>query len=215
MTAARGAAIALAAAVICAAACAAKSTPAVVAPVPPQPPEDRIALLRDEGGSVGRAIVSNGFGSIDLNAAGSLTKVSADRGPSEVTTLTDAAVNAEFGDALSSLPPASQRVTLLFRFESDELTVESAARVSDVVAWVKAYPAPEVAVVGHTDAAGSARSNLELAFRRAERVRDILVAAGVAASTIEVASRGEAEPAVPTTNGTFERRNRRVEVTVR
>ena len=141
MTAARGAAIALAAAVICAAACAAKSTPAVVAPVPPQPPEDRIALLRDEGGSVGRAIVSNGFGSIDLNAAGSLTKVSADRGPSEVTTLTDAAVNAEFGDALSSLPPASQRVTLLFRFESDELTVESAARVSDVVAWVKAYPA--------------------------------------------------------------------------
>ena len=72
-----------------------------------------------------------------------------------------------------------------------------------------------MAVVGHTDAAGSARSNFELAFRRAERVRDVLVAAGVEASTIEVASRGEDEPAVPTTNAVFERRNRRVDVTVR
>ena len=188
MRAPRSAAVALAAAVVCAPACAAKSVPTpAVLPVRSLPPEDLIALLPDEDGSVGRAIVSNGFGSTDLAAAGSLTKVTAERAPSEVTTIADGDVNTMFGDALSALPPASRRVTLLFRFESDELTADSAARVADVVSWVKAYPAPEVAVVGHTDAAGSARSNFELALRRAERVRDILVAAGVEASTIEVA----------------------------
>ena len=217
MTTARIAAIAVGVAIAGPPACASKSTPPqqVVSPVRSQPLEDLIALLPDEDGSVGRAIVRNGFGSTDLAAARSVTTVSADRAPAEVTTMTDASVNAMFGEALSSLPPASQRVTLLFQFESDELTVDSAARVSDVVAWVKAYPAPEVTVVGHTDAAGSARSNFTLALRRAERVRDILVAAGVEASTIEVASRGEAEPAVPASNAVFERRNRRVDVSVR
>ena len=55
----------------------------------------------------------------------------------------------------------------------------------------------------------------ELGLRRAERVRDLLVAAGIDRACIEVSSRGENDPAVRPGDQIFERRNRRVDITVR
>ena len=46
-------------------------------------------------------------------------------------------------------------------------------------------------------------------------MRDLLVAAGLDAALVEVASHGESNPLVPTPDNTAEARNRRVEVTVR
>ena len=62
---------------------------------------------------------------------------------------------------------------------------------------------------------GDPRANLALGLKRAISVRDILVEAGLAPSTIEVTSHGEADLLVKTPNNTPEPRNRRVEITVR
>ena len=58
---------------------------------------------------------------------------------------------------------------------------------------VKDFRVPEVVVVGHTDTMGDRRANLALGLKRATSVRNILVEAGLAPSTIEVTSHGEAD----------------------
>lgn len=69
-----------------------------------------------------------------------------------------------------------------------------------------------VVVAGHTDSVGSDKLNDDLAFRRADRVRQLLVNAGVDDKGIKVISMGEKSPI--TTNQTISGRalNRRAVV---
>ena len=129
--------------------------------------------------------------------------------------MSEADVTRLFGAALAALPPAPRHFTLHFQFESDALTGESTALVPEIHLTVKGLSVPEVIVVGHTDTMGDRRANLALGLKRAISVRDILVEAGLPESTIEVTSHGEADLLVKTPQNTPERRNRRVEITVR
>jgi outer membrane protein OmpA-like peptidoglycan-associated protein len=52
-------------------------------------------------------------------------------------------------------------------------------------------------------------------MRRANSVRALLIDAGLNAAAIDARSHGEMELLVPTANGVFEPKNRRVEITVR
>lgn len=202
------------AAAVVAAGCGPKRQPAIAA-VPPPPPA-LIALLQDPGTQVtGRARVSNEFGAADLTTERAATRVTANAAPGSVTTLSAADVTRFFGEALAGLPPAPQHFILQFRFESDTLTAESAALVPEILTAVKALSVPEVVIVGHTDTMGDRKANLALGFKRANTVRGILTTAGLAGSTIEVTSHGEADLRVRTRNNTPEPRNRRVEITVR
>ena len=204
------------AALIVTAACGSKR----VAPAPPAPPAaphpTLVVLLPDpETRVTGRAIVSNEFGSTNLATprAGSLATATA--APGAVRTIDEDEVNRVFGAALAGLPPAPRHFTLQFKFESDALTDASAALIPEILAAVKAIAVPEVAVVGHTDTMGDAKANLALGLKRAMTVRNILVQAGLAASTIDVSSHGEADLLVKTRDKTPEPRNRRVEISVR
>jgi outer membrane protein OmpA-like peptidoglycan-associated protein len=129
--------------------------------------------------------------------------------------MSEADVKRLFGEALAALPPAPSHFTLHFRFESDALTEESTALVPEILTAVKQLSVPEVVIVGHTDTLGDPRANLALGLKRAISVRDILVEAGLAPSTIEVTSHGEVDLLVKTSDNTPEPRNRRVEITVR
>jgi OOP family OmpA-OmpF porin len=173
-------------------------------------------LLPDSpDGAVGRASVSNAAGHVELDQARAATRVHANQAPSAVTVLSDADVQRLFGDALESLPPAPHTFTFHFQFESEELTAESRALLLETLQAVKRRPMPDVLVVGHTDTTGAAASNFELARRRAQAVRGLLVAAGLDGRDVAVASHGEAQPLVRTADGVYEPRNRRVHVTVR
>jgi outer membrane protein OmpA-like peptidoglycan-associated protein len=192
--------------------------PRVAQPSPPTPPArpTLIVLLPDpESGITGRARVSNEFGSADLAAPRAATRVTANGPPGSLSAMSEADVKRLFGDALAALPPAPRHFTLHFRFESDALTEESTALVPEILRTVKGLSVPEVVIVGHTDTMGDARANLALGLKRAITVRDILVQAGLAPSTIEVTSHGEADLLVKTPDNTPEPRNRRVETTVR
>lgn len=184
--------------------------------VPTRPDQALIVLLPDsDTGSTGRADVSNPSGSIDLARERDATLATANRRPGPVATLSEAEVESLFGDALSALPPVARRFTLYFQFESDELTAESRALMSEILSEVKQRFMPEVAVVGHTDTMGTPSANLELGLKRATTVRNLLVVAGLDSSLIDVISHGEAEPIVRTADETPEPRNRRVDIAVR
>jgi outer membrane protein OmpA-like peptidoglycan-associated protein len=135
--------------------------------------------------------------------------------PGPVTRISEEEVERLFGAVLAALPPAPRNFTLYFKFESDELTEESAQLVPSVLAVVKQRSDPEVAVVGHTDTMGIAKANIELGMKRATFVRNLLVEAGLDPATIEVVSHGEAALLIRTPDETPEPRNRRVEITVR
>jgi len=71
-----------------------------------------------------------------------------------------------------------------------------------------------VTVIGKTDRVGSIAGNVALSQRRADQVRDALIAAGVPAERIDTSWTGEARQAVSTANEAEEQRNRVVDVTV-
>jgi len=182
----------------------------------PRQGETLIVLLPDPGdGAVGRASVSTSAGSTELVGARELTSASPNQRPTPVTVISDSEVQRLFGGALSALPPAPQRFTLFFRFESEELTDTSRALVAQILEAVTRRPFPEVAVVGHTDTTGPAAINIELGLRRANAIRGLLVAAGIDAAVIDVSSHGEADLLVKTADEVLEPSNRRVEITVR
>jgi outer membrane protein OmpA-like peptidoglycan-associated protein len=175
-----------------------------------------IALLPDpETGLTGHARVVNELGTVDLAAPRAATRTTAEGYLRPVSTLSEAEVTRLFGPALAALPPAPRHFTLHFRFESDALTEESSALVPEILRMVKELAVPEVVVVGHSDTMGDSRANVALGLKRAIGVRDILVDAGLASSTIEATSHGEADLLVKTSDNTPEPRNRRVEITVR
>lgn len=183
---------------------------------PTRPGDELIVLLVDaETGVVGRVTVSNSARSVRLDSAREATAVAPNEAPARPGTLSESEVNRLFGDALSALPPAARHFTLNFRFESDELTDQSRALLPEVLEVVKGRPVPDVVVVGHTDTMGTPLANIELGFKRATMVGNLLVETGLATSAIEVTSHGEADLLIKTADDTAEPRNRRVEISVR
>ncbi|MGH8751809.1 MAG: OmpA family protein, partial [Burkholderiales bacterium] len=87
--------------------------------------------------------------------------------------------------------------------------------VPEVFAEIARRPAPEVVVIGHTDAVGTLEYNDTLSLQRAKKVRDDLVKLGIPTEHIRVAGRGKRELLVPTRDEVSEPRNRRVEISVR
>ncbi|HET6435846.1 MAG TPA: OmpA family protein [Xanthomonadaceae bacterium] len=71
-----------------------------------------------------------------------------------------------------------------------------------------------IRVDAYTDSQGEEDANLALSRRRAEAVRQALVAGGVAAGRIQAEGRGEADPVADNTTAIGRARNRRVEIAV-
>jgi outer membrane protein OmpA-like peptidoglycan-associated protein len=180
------------------------------------PGPDLVVLLPDRSdGTVGRAVVTNPAGSVELTAARESVAVSANQPLPPVTVMSEANVQQLFGDVLAALPMEPEHFTLQFLFESDTLTDESRALLPKILQSAQNRPFPDVAVIGHTDTTGSAAGNYELGLRRASSIRGRLVDAGVDRAVIDVTSHGEADLLVKTADEVPDPRNRRVEITIR
>ena len=131
------------------------------------------------------------------------------------STVTAEQVQQAFGPALAAQPMRPASFLLYFLENRDDLTAESQQTLTQVIAEISRYPAPEIVVIGHTDRVGTLARNDTLSLQRAGRMRDELVKAGVDPAKIRVEGRGEREPLVPTPDDVAEPRNRRVEINVR
>jgi OOP family OmpA-OmpF porin len=101
-----------------------------------------------------------------------------------------------------------------FDWDRYDIRPDGAAVIADVIADAATLGAPPISVTGHTDLSGSAEYNMGLSLRRADSVRDALIAGGVMPEQITTAGRGEEEPAVPTADGVREQANRRAEIII-
>jgi outer membrane protein OmpA-like peptidoglycan-associated protein len=160
---------------------------------------NRFVLLEEEDGSVGAITVTNQAGSQTIDQAGEGTQVaSVSAAPGAPQAVSQEEIRSTWGAALEAI-----------------LTEESRRHLPAILDSIKEYPAPEVAVVGHTDRVGPAEVNARLALDRAEAIRDVLIGIGLDPALIQLDSHGESNPLIPTDDGVAEPRNRRVEVTVR
>jgi outer membrane protein OmpA-like peptidoglycan-associated protein len=207
----RGARLALALAVgALAGACAAPGPPAA----PPAALWELYVLLPEPGGRSGALGVTHEGKETVLARPWDAARI-AERGRLETIALSERQVQEVFGPALAAQPPRPASFTLYFLEGRDDLTPASSQELDRVFAEIARRPAPEVAVVGHTDRVGAVAFNDALSLKRAERVRELLVQRGLAAERVAVAGRGEREPLVATPDEAPEPRNRRVEITVR
>jgi outer membrane protein OmpA-like peptidoglycan-associated protein len=104
---------------------------------------------------------------------------------------------------------------LYFLEGKDELTPESEEEIEKIFVELGTRLAPEILVIGHTDAVGAGQFNDKLSRQRAERVRAELIRRGIAEDSLAVEGRGKHEPRVTTADGIAEAKNRRVEINVR
>ena len=98
-----------------------------------------------------------------------------------------------------------------FELDEADLTPEAIGVLEAKLAVMQQNPAIRVRITGHTDSRGSDEYNLALGQRRAAEARRFLVDRGVATGRIEIATRGEEEPAVAEESESAWARNRRAE----
>ena len=123
---------------------------------------------------------------------------------------------AKFTSAtLQGLPPPAELYIVYFASGSDRLDAAARTAIAAAVEDATSRVAVDVEVLGFADRAGDDRQNLLLSESRLAAVHEAMLAAGVPEGAFLLYSRGEAAPAVSTADGVPERRNRRVEVTVR
>ena len=103
---------------------------------------------------------------------------------------------------------------LQFGVNTAELDPSSTGPLGEVVDVLVAEPGLRIRIDGHTDSDGSAAYNQDLSQRRAEAVRDHLVAQGLEPGRFQVKGFGESSPVVPNDSRANKQKNRRVELTI-
>jgi OOP family OmpA-OmpF porin len=177
----------------------------------------RVVLLPPENGSASAVVVQAKGGAAQL-VSQPYQRATALVGSTAAPTLDQAdpaKVREENKQLFELVPPKPQRFDLYFVEGGTNLTPESHQALDGVVAAALARSGADIIVTGHTDSVGSLPDNDELALRRAEEIRQLLVQRGFPVERIEAVGRGERELAVPTADDVNEPRNRRVVIVVR
>jgi peptidoglycan-associated lipoprotein len=86
---------------------------------------------------------------------------------------------------------------VFFEFDRAVLTSQATGILDRQAAWLKQYPDVVVTIEGHTDERGTREYNLALGDRRANAVKNYLVALGISPQRILTISYGEERPAEP------------------
>lgn len=138
-----------------------------------------------------------------------------DNQPSLIQKADPERIRQKHATVLSVLP--EKAVSMLFYFEpgTADITQESKNQVETLIRLIETREPASVDIIGHSDRAGDADKNYELALERAHAVEKFLLEGNVKLERSTVMSYGENEPMVPTEDGVSEPKNRRVEVIIR
>ena len=98
---------------------------------------------------------------------------------------------------------------VFFAFDKSDLEPDARATVEKLAVWLNNYPAVTIVIEGHADERGTREYNLALGERRANAVRDYLIALGASDSRLSTISYGKERPAVLGSNEESWAQNRR------
>ncbi|MDQ6978820.1 MAG: OmpA family protein [Mariprofundaceae bacterium] len=113
-----------------------------------------------------------------------------------------------------TVKPSSNSVYFGYN-QSDLEAAASSTVLNGYVAWLSDHSGVSVTVEGNCDERGSREYNLALGQARADRVKDYLVAHGVAASRVDTVSFGEERAACTDSGETCWAQNRRADIVTR
>ena len=102
--------------------------------------------------------------------------------------------------------------TILFQSGKASFQKQTDQVLQSMVAIFKEYPQADFSIEGHTDSDGSKSMNQALSDRRANAVRDYLIANGINADRLSAAGFGESNPIATNKTRAGKKENRRVEV---
>lgn len=114
---------------------------------------------------------------------------------------------------LTPMAPEDAKYLVFFDFDSSRVDQGGNSVLESVAAEIAKQNISSVNIIGHADTSGSKKYNKRLSMKRANAVREALVARGVNANLLMVDSRGEEELMVPTADEVREPANRRAEIT--
>ncbi len=103
---------------------------------------------------------------------------------------------------------------VLFDTGSSTLRAPAREKLAKISGIVLAHPGLSLQIEGHTDSVGSDQMNQQLSERRADSVRDFLIAQGVAGSAVTAKGFGKADPVASNDTADGRQKNRRVELVV-
>jgi len=98
---------------------------------------------------------------------------------------------------------------VFFAFDKSDLSADSRRTLERQAAWLKQWSNQRLTIEGHCDERGTREYNLALGERRANAVKDYLVAQGISASRLSTISYGKERPAVLGSNEAAWAQNRR------
>jgi peptidoglycan-associated lipoprotein len=98
---------------------------------------------------------------------------------------------------------------VFFDYDSYELRADAQNTLQQQAAWLQRYPQYRITVEGHCDERGTREYNLALGERRANSVRNYLVALGIDPNRLQTISYGKERPEVPGSDEIAWAQNRR------
>lgn len=184
--------LAVAAGLVLAAAC--SKPPVPLAPAPATANQDSLALARARADSIARA---------DSARQAEIARAQAAQDSLRQREQMEASQSVDAMKVISA--------TIYYDYDQSVLTEAARSLLQAKVPLLQARPAMHLRITGHTDSRGSSEYNLALGLRRASEAKAFLVANGVDASRIDVASMGAEQPAVQGEGEDVWSKNRRSE----
>ncbi|MDY6863996.1 MAG: OmpA family protein [Thermodesulfobacteriota bacterium] len=102
----------------------------------------------------------------------------------------------------------------LFGFDSAIIKPEFYSEIDRVASILNRYSQTNIRIEGHTDSTGDETYNLKLSERRADAVKNALVAKGVDTARITIVALGESKPVASNDTTEGRQQNRRVSIIV-
>ena len=114
-----------------------------------------------------------------------------------------------------SVKEVEGRMVINFPHASDEMltNIKLNEYLDDLVDRLKTT-GEKVHLVGHTDSSASQQRNLALGQKRANAIKNLLIAKGLSSDRISTESKGESTPIASNDTADGKRQNRRVELTI-
>jgi len=122
--------------------------------------------------------------------------------------------SSRFGPGSQQDLAATAGDRVFFDYDQSDIKSEGQEILRRQSEWLRRYPNVSVTIEGHCDERGTREYNLALGERRAQAVKNVLVALGIPSGRISTISYGKERPEIPHSDDTSYAQNRRGVTTV-